>query len=232
MVRAPQTSVNVDTLRSLLGTAAPPRPPPPPQDETLVEPQHVNEETRARETNELASAAADLRLQASSSASTSQRDVRVSSGPPQHNNRRGFSPTVRVKVVYVRGGGHELCACVRAMDSSRGAHTETFLQTLTSHLTRVSSIVLWDAISSLVPRETGLGGSLSAAAGLSLCPALTHRVVWQTTDDYGDGGAFPELHVLQYPLDMALGLAGPGGASPPVEGVTRRGGAGGLVRAC
>ena len=27
-------------------------------------------------------------------------------------------------------------------------------------------------------------------------------VRWEQVDDFGDGGAFPEIHVAQYPLDM------------------------------
>lgn len=40
---------------------------------------------------------------------------------------------------------------------------------------------------------------------------------WGTQSEvhYGEGGAYPEIHVLQYPLDMARGMLGPGGA--PVD---------------
>ena len=35
-------------------------------------------------------------------------------------------------------------------------------------------------------------------------PAYGHRKGWipQQLQDYGDGGAFPEIHVVQHPLNM------------------------------
>ncbi len=35
-------------------------------------------------------------------------------------------------------------------------------------------------------------------------PAYGHRKGWipRQLQDYGDGGAFPEIHVVQYPLNM------------------------------
>ncbi|ODQ63680.1 hypothetical protein NADFUDRAFT_62365 [Nadsonia fulvescens var. elongata DSM 6958] len=37
-------------------------------------------------------------------------------------------------------------------------------------------------------------------------PAYGHRAGWspQTLEDFGDGGAFPEIHIAQYPLKMGL----------------------------
>ena len=36
------------------------------------------------------------------------------------------------------------------------------------------------------------------------CPAYGQRKGWipRSLDDYGDGGAFPEIHIAQYPLNM------------------------------
>ena len=35
--------------------------------------------------------------------------------------------------------------------------------------------------------------------------------------DFGDGGAYPELHVIQYPLQMGSGKLGPGGIPPRLD---------------
>lgn len=36
------------------------------------------------------------------------------------------------------------------------------------------------------------------------CPTYGRRKGWipRSLDDYGDGGAFPEVHIAQYPLNM------------------------------
>merc|ERR1712212_821284 len=41
-------------------------------------------------------------------------------------------------------------------------------------------------------------------------PPYGHRKGWipRSTDDFGDGGAFPECHVVQYPLGMGKKTAG------------------------
>merc|ERR1739840_58264 len=41
-------------------------------------------------------------------------------------------------------------------------------------------------------------------------PPYGHRKGWipRSADDYGDGGAFPECHVVQYPLAMGKKSAG------------------------
>jgi hypothetical protein len=35
--------------------------------------------------------------------------------------------------------------------------------------------------------------------------------------DYGDGGAYPDVHVIQYPLQMGAGKLGPGGIPPQLD---------------
>jgi len=39
-------------------------------------------------------------------------------------------------------------------------------------------------------------------------PPYGSRQMWvpRTSEDFGDGGAFPEIHVAQYPLDMGRKL--------------------------
>lgn len=47
-------------------------------------------------------------------------------------------------------------------------------------------------------------------------PPYGHRRGWipRSTDDFGDGGAFPECHVVQYPLGMGKKTAGDKGGGP------------------
>jgi hypothetical protein len=42
------------------------------------------------------------------------------------------------------------------------------------------------------------------------CAAGPH----QPPPPVGDGGAFPEVHALQHPLGMGVGVLGPGGIAP------------------
>ena len=35
--------------------------------------------------------------------------------------------------------------------------------------------------------------------------------------DFGDGGAYPDVHVIQYPLQMGAGKLGPGGIAPRLD---------------
>jgi len=41
-----------------------------------------------------------------------------------------------------------------------------------------------------------------------------HGFIPRTVEDFGDGGAFPEIHVLQYPLNMGREDAGAGTIVP------------------
>ena len=35
--------------------------------------------------------------------------------------------------------------------------------------------------------------------------------------DFGDGGAYPDVHVIQHPLQMGTGKRGPGGFPPRLD---------------
>ncbi|KAJ2745954.1 mRNA splicing protein [Coemansia sp. BCRC 34301] len=60
-----------------------------------------------------------------------------------------------------------------------------------------------------------------AAGGTSAIPRYGQRAGWvpQTASDFGGGGAYPEIHVLQYPLGMGRKRSGKGNAlSKQVDG--------------
>ena len=51
----------------------------------------------------------------------------------------------------------------------------------------------------------------------SLPGAPTARPVASQQPDFGDGGAYPDVHVIQYPLQMGAGVLGPGGVPPRLD---------------
>ena len=54
------------------------------------------------------------------------------------------------------------------------------------------------------PPTAYYNGSSSVVTTISSCPPYGKRKNWfpKRLEDYGDGGAFPEIHILQFPLNM------------------------------
>ncbi|KAJ2739363.1 mRNA splicing protein, partial [Coemansia sp. BCRC 34490] len=73
----------------------------------------------------------------------------------------------------------------------------------------VSSQQYQQSKSAEMPTETRLVGTAT-----SHIPPYGKRKGWtpKTAQDYGDGGAFPEIHILQYPRGMGLKTAQKGNA--------------------
>ena len=61
-----------------------------------------------------------------------------------------------------------------------------------------------------VPVSSDYGGAIQATTIHREPPAYGHRKGWvpRSLEDYGDGGAFPEIHVAQYPLNMGKKKSG------------------------
>lgn len=63
---------------------------------------------------------------------------------------------------------------------------------------------IWDRDDERRRKEFSLSSSNALVSAQSIAPPYGQRRGWvpRNVTDYGDGGAFPEIHVAQYPLEM------------------------------